>query len=369
MNNYWKLRLAIFAVTSTIGLIVRVVIAVSHSGPAHNEQVAVATDDQDDEMPAPVARPVSAPMTPAPAPGLAPAPAPAFAPAPAPAVAAAPRSETPPSAGENASAANAVPKAADDASQAKSGSENSAPLPYAPAPPVASTPTTPSDTPTTPPGTAPSTIPSPTTPPYSMPPPSTNTTPSSSMPLPPGTNTTPPSSSMPPAAGSPSSETPAMPATTAPPANAQGPAQGAVGQPGMGNLSRAFAAGAKAAEDFIAAIEAQDPAAILNATALRSRTETSANNHSLFEAILDEKLTDDDLTKLSEMFSGYKVVDIHNAKSVGRLLIIVDKTTRNEEYQRTIIVRKEAAGWRVVDFSNRRNFGPGRGLRPKTNKK
>ena len=70
------------------------------------------------------------------------------------------------------------------------------------------------------------------------------------------------------------------------------------------------------------------------------------------------------------MFADYKVVDILNANSVGRLLVIVDKTTKNEEYQRTITVRKEKAGWKVLDYQRQARLrGLAGGCRDRKKKK
>ncbi len=118
-----------------------------------------------------------------------------------------------------------------------------------------------------------------------------------------------------------------------------------------------------AVASFLSAVKAKDLDRIAEATALRAGqpTETSPHYQKVFQAILDQSLAPEDLDELAKKFEGMKIVGQNQAKSTGRLGIIVGKagTTGQQQgdtFTRTITVRKELKGWKVVDISGERKF-------------
>ncbi|MDR3636257.1 MAG: hypothetical protein P4L84_20815 [Isosphaeraceae bacterium] len=105
---------------------------------------------------------------------------------------------------------------------------------------------------------------------------------------------------------------------------------------------------------FLDAVKAKDPARLKEATALHAGqpSETRPQNKKIFEAILEESLSPDDLDELAKKLDGYQVSGSNDATSSGRLGITLHKSGAGGSFlQRTITVRKEKAGWKVVDIS------------------
>jgi len=103
---------------------------------------------------------------------------------------------------------------------------------------------------------------------------------------------------------------------------------------------------------FLNALKFKDPEALAEATALRAPTEAKTKMRNLFSAILDKSLSEEDMNELATKLEGFQIAE-HNAPiSTGRLGVILTKPGQNGSIlRRTITVRKEKAGWKVVDIS------------------
>jgi hypothetical protein len=108
---------------------------------------------------------------------------------------------------------------------------------------------------------------------------------------------------------------------------------------------------------FLGALRAKDAEALAEATALHAPTEASAHYQKAFTAIVEQSLAPEDFDEIAKKFEGMTIVGQNQAKSSGRLGIIVGKTGQKGEYlTRTITVRKEKLGWKVADISGQREF-------------
>ena len=150
--------------------------------------------------------------------------------------------------------------------------------------------------------------------------------------------------------------TPAPGAATAPApapgANPNNPQPGGPNNPQMGGIHPGFQAPVKTALDFLEAVKAKDAEALAEVTALRAPTEAATEGHrKFFETVLKKEASVEDLDALAEQFSNYQFMTVQNGKSIARVDVIVGKATRDDQYQRTIHVRKEKAGWKIVDYS------------------
>jgi hypothetical protein len=150
--------------------------------------------------------------------------------------------------------------------------------------------------------------------------------------------------------GAPGAAVPAPAAAPAPPAEVPPP-------PGAGD---AAAKGKKAdfhshygaVTAFLEALKAKDPVLLREATALRAPTEAKPKNQPLFTAILEQSLSEDELTELASKLEGFQIVDANQAKSTGRFSYILMKPGKNgSRLVRTITARHEKKGWKVVDIS------------------
>jgi hypothetical protein len=85
---------------------------------------------------------------------------------------------------------------------------------------------------------------------------------------------------------------------------------------------------------------------------LHAPTEATARYQKVFTAIVEQSLAPEDFDEIAKKFEGMSIVGQNQAKSSGRLGIIVGKTGQKGEYlSRTITVRKEKLGWKVADIS------------------
>ena len=109
---------------------------------------------------------------------------------------------------------------------------------------------------------------------------------------------------------------------------------------------------------FMNALRAKDPDRLDEATALRAgqESETSPAYQKLFQAIHEHSLSSEDFDELSKKVEGMAIMDQNQPKSSGRLGIIVGRTVDGAPLTRTITVRKEKAGWKVVDVSGAHKF-------------
>jgi hypothetical protein len=111
---------------------------------------------------------------------------------------------------------------------------------------------------------------------------------------------------------------------------------------------------------FLNAVKAKDAERLAEATALRAPTEASPRYQKIFTAIVEQSLTPEDLDELAKKLEGMNIIGQNQAKSSGRLGIIIGKNGQQsgESLQRTITVRKEKSGWKVCDISGQREFEP-----------
>jgi len=105
-----------------------------------------------------------------------------------------------------------------------------------------------------------------------------------------------------------------------------------------------------AVNSFLKALRAKDAEGLAQATALHAETESADKNKKMFKAILDKNLPDNELNDLAGKLDGFRVVSQNIPKSTGRLGVILGKQKGNDTLQRTITVRLEKSGWKVVDI-------------------
>jgi hypothetical protein len=103
---------------------------------------------------------------------------------------------------------------------------------------------------------------------------------------------------------------------------------------------------------FLKALRLKDAAALAEATALHAPMEASERNRKIFEAITRQELAEDDLAELAAKLDGFQMSGKNHPKSTNVEEIILTKrsTTSNDTLVRTIQVRKEKQGWKVLDI-------------------
>ena len=112
-----------------------------------------------------------------------------------------------------------------------------------------------------------------------------------------------------------------------------------------------------AVRSFLAAVTAKNPERLTEAVALHAPTEASERYKKVFEAILEGSLAPEDLDQIAKKFEGMTISGQNQAKSSGKLGIIVSKSgTNGDTLTRTVTVRKEKSGWKVVDISGEGTF-------------
>jgi hypothetical protein len=117
---------------------------------------------------------------------------------------------------------------------------------------------------------------------------------------------------------------------------------------------------------FLEALKDKDVDRLSEATALRSPYESSSKHRELFQRIVDGSISEAQLNDLAENLDEYKISGEAAVTSTGRLGILVSKKTKTGKMQRKITVRKEKAGWKVLDISSIIEFkGFRRYTRPK----
>jgi hypothetical protein len=119
---------------------------------------------------------------------------------------------------------------------------------------------------------------------------------------------------------------------------------------------------------FLNAVKEKDAAKLKEATALHAIEDNKGKrNEKLFTGILDESISEDEIDELAKRLEGYQISGHNDAKSSGRLGVILAKGGQNGEYfQRTITVRREKSGWKVDEIGGEGKFerpvmGPTRG--------
>jgi len=107
-----------------------------------------------------------------------------------------------------------------------------------------------------------------------------------------------------------------------------------------------------AVDAFLDALDAKDITLLSEATALRAATEATPKNQKMFSSIIDQSMTEDDLSQLADKLEGFKIVGENQAVSSGRVGITIGKSNdKGDRLTRTVTVRHEKAGWKVLDIS------------------
>jgi hypothetical protein len=103
---------------------------------------------------------------------------------------------------------------------------------------------------------------------------------------------------------------------------------------------------------FLAALKDKDVDRLSEATALRSPYESSAKHRELFQKIVDGSISEAQLNDLADNLDEYTISGDAAVTSTGRRGVLVTKKTKTGKMQRKITVRKEKAGWKVLDISS-----------------
>jgi hypothetical protein len=116
---------------------------------------------------------------------------------------------------------------------------------------------------------------------------------------------------------------------------------------------------------FLAALRKKDAAALAEATALHAPTEASDRNRRIFEQISRQELDEEGLSQLAQKLDGFEVQGQNVPKSSNQIGVTLRKRgTGNSMLTRTIQVRKEKAGWKVLDIGGQSELdGPPMGRR------
>lgn len=134
------------------------------------------------------------------------------------------------------------------------------------------------------------------------------------------------------------------------------PFNGDQADPAGGGAKDNFTTAFDATSSFLAALKSKNLSRIAEATALHAPTEASGKNQKLFAAILDQSLSDEDLDEFVKNMDGYQIVGMNQPKSTGRIGITLAKAEGTSQMLRTVTVRHEKKGWKVVDISPRREI-------------
>lgn len=103
---------------------------------------------------------------------------------------------------------------------------------------------------------------------------------------------------------------------------------------------------------FLAAVKAKDREGIVEATALRAPLEATERNKKFFASIADRSISDAAIAELAKQLEGYQISGNNDPKSTGRFSYILSKSNQQSgSFRRTITLRKEAKGWKVLDIS------------------
>ncbi len=130
-------------------------------------------------------------------------------------------------------------------------------------------------------------------------------------------------------------------------------APGGPGAPGGGSSKAPdFRTPQGAVNAFLDALKEKDLGRLTDATALRAPAESKKYNEDMFTRILDGTYSKEEIDKLADYLDGYKVSGFNQAKSTGRLGVILSKKGQNRSILKiTITARREKKGWGVCDIS------------------
>jgi hypothetical protein len=111
-----------------------------------------------------------------------------------------------------------------------------------------------------------------------------------------------------------------------------------------------------AVKAFLDALQLKNRDRLTQATARRAPYEADEKHRKIFAEIVEGSIADEDLDEMSKAMKGFQVFQILQAKSTGRIGVVVSKMDGRDRLQRTITVRKEADGWKVLDISSMLEF-------------
>ncbi len=120
----------------------------------------------------------------------------------------------------------------------------------------------------------------------------------------------------------------------------------------------AFRNPATAVEAFLKALKAKNKDRLAQATAHRAATEAVEKHQKIFAAILDQSISDEELDDMAKALDGFQVNGILSARSTGQIGVTIGKRNNRDALQRTVQVRREKEGWKVMDFGGTIDFRP-----------
>ena len=129
---------------------------------------------------------------------------------------------------------------------------------------------------------------------------------------------------------------------------------GADADPGPG----AFRNPATAVNAFLSALRAKNKDRLSQATARRAAREAAEKHQKIFAAILDQSISDEELDDMAKALEGFRVQSILPAKSTGQIGVLISKMDNRDRLQKTVNVRLEKEGWKVMDFGGTVDFKP-----------
>ena len=133
---------------------------------------------------------------------------------------------------------------------------------------------------------------------------------------------------------------------------------GSAGGPGGSNQPPDFRTPEGAVQAFLDALKDHDLDRLTEATALRAQTEASKKYQEMFKRIFDSTLSESELNGLASKLDGYKISGENQAKSTGRLGVILRKQIEGNRgwLSLVITVRREKKGWGVCDIGETHEF-------------
>jgi hypothetical protein len=131
-----------------------------------------------------------------------------------------------------------------------------------------------------------------------------------------------------------------------------GPGMSGPGGPGGGSDKEPdFRTPEGAVQAFLDALKAKDLSRLTEATALRAQSEAKKHNQDMFKRIFEGTLSDSELNDLAAKLEGYQISGVNQAKSSGKLGVILSKRGNNSTWTIVIEARREKKGWGVCDIS------------------
>jgi hypothetical protein len=119
-----------------------------------------------------------------------------------------------------------------------------------------------------------------------------------------------------------------------------------------------FSSPFKGAQSFLDAVKAKNLDQVADAVALRSVTISGKNKDRYFQPLLERSAGPEVLDELATLFDGMSISGRNDPRSTGEMGVILSKTDEKQGYMNiTLKMRKEKAGWKVIDFSNPRVLG------------